>query len=163
MRIVFPRAKRSLRQLPLRQFLRSSIVEVRQPENGRKRRCGALIFGACAGTRRSLRLLGLIRHDHETFSCKPRSLNFAQCFVSSSLALRESPCIMHSANCRNLMLPTNSFDEAKVQPGARNDARHTSVTGYQRGTRRAKNIPADTGRARPVGTFRLHDHSQART
>ena len=39
----------------------------------------------CRHPSHQLRLHSLISNDHETFSCEPRSLNFAQCFVSSSI------------------------------------------------------------------------------
>ena len=41
-----------------------------------------------AGAHGSRRLICLVRHDHETLSCRPQSLNCARKFVSSSLAQR---------------------------------------------------------------------------
>ena len=47
----------------------------------------------CTATHGGWRCQGYVRHDHETFSYEPQTLNFTGCFVSSSLAQRAVPSV----------------------------------------------------------------------
>ena len=47
----------------------------------------------CTATHGGWHCQGYVRHDHETFSYEPQTLNFTGCFVSSSLAQRAVPSV----------------------------------------------------------------------